>query len=408
MLLGVIPTRSAGNSPVASQRDTDEEVWRSSVLEFLVMLLTELEARGFRNLRGNAVCGDGLNILLGDNGQGKTNWLEAIYLLATTRSFRTAKLSEAINFDEGMAVVVGKVLQSREIQHELRVVLEGNAKAFSVNGKRETAGRYLGELHAVVFNADELEVVRGTPENRRRFLDESITAIHPPYVQTVTDYNRVIRQKNSLLQTARDREYSLEKIADSLQPWNEQLAVLAAKVHRSRTRYVQRLNEALEKDLFGDRQITIRYASSLEEKGDLENYIELIAERLRLRVQAEVVSGHSLIGTHRDDLEILMEGREIRKYGSSGQQRSALLMLQLANIEIYFAQRSEYPLFLLDDIDAELDYGRIGQLLEYLSGKTQTFVTTSKESFAEEFGSGARLMRVINGGVGERSSGIGS
>ena len=378
------------------------------MLEFLVMLLTELEARGFRNLRGNAVCGDGLNILLGDNGQGKTNWLEAIYLLATTRSFRTAKLSEAINFDEGMAVVVGKVLQAKDIRHELRVVLEGNAKAFSVNGKRETAGRYLGELHAVVFNADELEVVRGTPENRRRFLDESITAIHPPYVQTVTDYQRVIRQKNSLLQSARDKELTLEKTADALEPWNEQLAALAAKVHRSRVRYVQRLNEALEKDLFGDRQITIRYASSLEEKGDLEDYIGLITERLRLRVQAELVAGHSLIGTHRDDLEVLMEGREIRKYGSSGQQRSALLMLQLANIEIYFAQRGEYPLFLLDDIDAELDYSRIGQLLEYLDGKTQTFVTTSKESFAEEFAAGARLMRVENGRVIERSTGIGS
>ena len=378
------------------------------MLEFLVMLLTELEARGFRNLRGNAVCGDGLNILLGDNGQGKTNWLEAIYLLATTRSFRTAKLSEAINFDEGIAVVVGSVLQSREIKHELRVVLEGNAKAFSVNGKREAAGRYLGELHAVIFNADELEVVRGTPENRRRFLDDSITAIHPPYVQTLTDYNRVIRQKNTLLQAARDREYSLDKTADALEPWNEQLAALAAKVHRSRVRYVERLNEALEKDLFGDRQITIRYASSLEAKGDLEDYVGLITERLRLRVQAELVSGHSLIGTHRDDLEILMEGREIRKYGSSGQQRSALLMLQLANIEIYFAQRGEYPLFLLDDIDAELDYGRIGQLLDYLNGKTQTFVTTSKESFAEEFSSGARLMRVENGAVVQRSTGIGS
>ena len=377
------------------------------MLKFLVMLLTELEARGLRNLRGNAVCGDGLNILLGDNGQGKTNWLEAIYLLATTRSFRTAKLSEAINFDEGLAVVVGRVFQSQEIVHELRMVLEGNAKSFSVNGKRETIGRYLGELHAVVFNADELEIVRGTPENRRRFLDDSITAIHPPYVQTVTDYNRVIRQKNTLLQTARDKEYSLEKTAEALGPWNEQLAALAAKVHRSRVRYVERLNEALEKDLFGDRHITIRYASSLEEKGDLQDYVGLIGERLRLRVQAELVAGHSLIGTHRDDLEVLMEGREIRKYGSSGQQRSALLMLQLANIEIYFAQRGEYPLFLLDDIDAELDYNRIRQLLEYLDGKTQTFVTTSKESFAEEFGKRAQLLKIDGGGVAERSSGIG-
>jgi len=362
------------------------------------MLLTELEARGFRNLRGNTGCGPGLNILLGDNGQGKTSWLEAIHLLATTRSFRTAKLSEAITFDEASAVVVGKVLITDEIKHELRAVLEGNSKAFAVNGKRETIQRYLGELHAVVFNADELEVVRGTPEHRRRFLDDSITAIHPPYVQTIGDYSRVLRQKNSLLQNARDREMPLEKVRESLAPWNEQLAAIASKVHRSRVRIVERLNAALAKGLFGDERITIKYASSLEEKGDLSDYEALIADRLELRVQAEVVSGHSLIGPHRDDLEISLNGREIRKYGSSGQQRSALLLLQLANIEIFFEQRGEYPLFLLDDIDAELDYRRIGQLLEYLAGRTQTFVTTSKESFAEEFGSLSTILRVVDGG----------
>ena len=338
-----------------------------------------------------------MNILLGENGQGKTNWLEVIYLLATTRSFRTARLSEAINFDEGLALAVGRIRVSEEINHELRVVLEGNTKAFSVNGKRESIQRYLGELHAVVFNADELEIIRGTPDNRRRFLDESITAIHPPYVQTLADFARVLKQKNSLLQSARERELKIEKVAESLTPWNEQLKSLAAKIHRSRIRIVERLNGALAKGLFGEENIAIRYASSLEGKGDLSNYEALIAERLELRVQAELAAGHSLIGPHRDDLEILLDGREIRKYGSSGQQRSALLMLLLANIEIYFEQRGEYPLFLLDDIDAELDYRRIGQLLEYLSGRTQTFVTTSKESFAEEFGSLANVIRIENG-----------
>lgn len=368
------------------------------------MLLTELEARNFRNLRGKTGCGPGLNILLGDNGQGKTNWLEAIYLLATTRSFRTPKLSEAIRFDEASALVVANVRVSEEITHELRVVLDGNTKAFSVNGKRETIQRYLGELHAVIFNADQLEIIRGTPDRRRRFLDESIVAIHPPYVQTVADLSKVLKQKNSLLQASRDREWPLTKVAESLAPWNEQLAAIAAKVHRSRIRIVERLNAALAKGLFGDENLSIRYASSLEDKGDFSNYEALITERLEHRVQAELVAGHSLIGPHRDDLEMLLDGREIRKFGSSGQQRSALLMLLLANIEIYFEQRREYPLFLLDDIDAELDYKRIGQLLEYLTGRTQTFVTTSKESFAEEFGTMARTLRVENGRFADTGS----
>lgn len=361
------------------------------------MQLTELEARDFRNLRGKIACGSDLNILIGLNGQGKTNWLEAIYLLATTGSFRTAKLAEAIHFGESTAIVAGIVRQSEEITRELRCVLEGAAKSFAVNGKRESPQRYLGQLHAVVFNSDELEIVRGEPASRRRFLDESITAIHPPYVQTVADYARVIKQKNSLLQNARDEEHSIERTAELLEPWNTQLVALAGKIHRSRERIVQRLNEALEKRLFGEDEIAIRYASSLEDKGDTADYEPLLTERLSLRVQAELVAGHSLIGPHRDDLEILLDGHELRKFGSAGQQRSALLMLQLANISIYHAQRGEYPLFLLDDLDAELDYDRIGQLLDHLKGKTQTFVTTSKDSFAAQFGVGANVVRIANG-----------
>jgi DNA replication and repair protein RecF len=127
------------------------------------IVVERLRIAGFRNLEHLELAPAArLNVIAGDNGQGKTSWLEAIHLLATTRSFRTAKLSEAITFDEASAVVVGKVLISDEIKHELRAVLEGNSKAFAVNGKRETIQRYLGELHAVVFNADELEVVRGT------------------------------------------------------------------------------------------------------------------------------------------------------------------------------------------------------------------------------------------------------
>jgi DNA replication and repair protein RecF len=361
------------------------------------MLLESLEALNFRNLTGKIPCGTGLNILLGENGQGKTNWLEAIYILATSKSFKTAKLQEAIRFGEDMGLVRGRVRASAEIHRDLQVTLQGNTKALMVNGKKEALQRYLGQLHAVVFNADELEIVRGIPDARRRFLDGGIVAIYPAFVQTVSDYNRVIRQKNSLLQTAAAGEYPLEKTGELLEPWNEQLARLAARVHKARVRFVERLNEALEKKLFGREELTIRYASSLEGKGDLTDYTALIAERLSLRVQAELAAGYSLIGTHRDDLEILFDGRDLRKFGSSGQQRSALLLLQVANLAVYYAQHQEYPLFLLDDIDAELDHKRIGQLLEFLQDKTQTFVTTSKHGFAGEFGGGAAVFHIENG-----------
>lgn len=361
------------------------------------MLLETAEVQNFRNLAGSLACSAGLNVFVGDNGQGKTNWLEAIYILATTRSFRTARLQESIRFDQDLAIIRGRVRQSAEIHRDLQVALQGNTKMLSINGKKETLHDYLGELHAVVLNSDMLDVVRGHPESRRKFLDDAIVSLSPPFVQTFSDYHRVIRQKNALLQDARDNEFSLEKTAEMLQPWNEQLAGLATRIHRGRVRIVERLNEVLEKRLFGEEEISIRYVSSLEGKGDLSDYEALISERLNLRVQAEVVAGHALIGPHRDELEILFDGHDLRKYGSAGQQRSALLILQLANITVYNAQRGEYPLFLLDDIDAELDYKRIGQLLEFLEGKTQTFLTTSKESFVERFGRSAKLFLIEDG-----------
>jgi DNA replication and repair protein RecF len=361
------------------------------------MQLETLETSNFRNISGKMTFGSGLSLLIGDNGQGKTNWLEAISVLATTKSFRTAKLQEAIRFEEEMAVIDGFIKVSGEITRELRALIQERVKQFAVNGKREFIPNYLGQLHAVIFTADELGVVRGGPEFRRRFLDDAIVAVHPPYSETIAEYGRVIRQKNALLQTARDQEFSVEKTAEMLAPWNEQLVALATKIHRSRVRIVERLNEALERHLFSSEEVSIRYASSLEGKGELNSYEALINERLLMRVPAELVSGHSLIGTHRDDLEINFDGHDIRKYGSSGQQRSAFLLLLLANISVYFATRNEYPLFLIDDIDSELDHERIGRLLEFLDGKTQTIVTTSKANIATEFGHNASVFRVADG-----------
>ncbi|HEX8492945.1 MAG TPA: DNA replication/repair protein RecF [Pyrinomonadaceae bacterium] len=363
------------------------------------MLLESLEVHNFRNLSGKIFWGDSLNIIYGDNGQGKTNWLEAIYLLATTKSFRTSHLQETIRFGEDLAVVRGSVRQSTEVSRDLQVTFQGNTKSISVNGKREAVTRYLGQLHTVAFTADELNIVRGMPDARRKFLDRGVVALHPAYVQTLADYNRVIKQKNRLLQDAADSELSIEEIKEQIAPWNEQLVALSAEIHRSRTDYVERLKQGLERRLFEREDITIRYVSSLEGKGDLTDYEALIAERLQLRLQAELASGYSLIGPHRDDLEILFDGHDMRAFGSSGQQRSALIILDLAAISVYHSWHQEYPLFLIDDVDAELDRKRIGYLLEYLEGRTQTFITTSKESLVEQFVSRAHVYQIQGGTV---------
>ena len=182
------------------------------------MLLESIEAHNFRNLSGEIFWGDGLNVIYGENGQGKTNWLEAIYLLATSKSFRTQRPQEAIRFGEGLAVVRGRVARTRDVHRDLQVTLQGGSKMLSLNGKRETVVSYLSQLHVVPFTADELEVVRGGPEARRRFLDRGVVSLHHSYVQTLADYQRVIKQKNRLLQDLSDSESSVENARELIKP----------------------------------------------------------------------------------------------------------------------------------------------------------------------------------------------
>jgi DNA replication and repair protein RecF len=361
------------------------------------MQLEFIEAHNFRNLRGRISFGRSLNIIHGHNGQGKTNWLEAIHLLSRTKSFRTQRLQEAIRFGEDSAFVRGEVSSGSNLKRELQIILQNNTKTIAVNGKRESLTRYLGQFQVFAFTADELEVVRGMPEARRRFIDRGIFSLTPTYAQTVADYNKVIKQKNRILQDASEGEWTIEETSPLLDPWNSQLIQLASRIHEARTDYVARLNSVLEKQLFEQRHISIRYLSSLEGKGDLSNYESTLSDRLQLRLPAEIRSGHALIGPHRDDLEVLLDGREVKTFGSSGQQRSALLLLDLAAISLYNSWHDDSPIFLIDDVDAELDEKRIRRLLEYLSDRSQTFVTTSKRSYLEGFLQGASVFEIEAG-----------
>jgi len=363
------------------------------------MQLAAIEATNFRNLSGRIAWGPRLNIIYGNNGQGKTNWLEAIYLLARTKSFRTQHLHEAIKFGEELAVIRGTVTSGSDLERELQVTLHDNSKTIFVNSKRETLTRYLTQLQVFSFTAADLEVVRGGPEARRRFLDRGISSLKPAYLKTIADYSKVLKQKNRVLQLANENELRPDQTEDLVSPWNQQLVQLGALIHRAREEYVANLNAVLERQLFERRDVTTRYVSSLENKGDLTDYEALLRSRLALRLPAEVSAGHALIGPHRDDLEIHLDGREIRVYGSSGQQRSALLLLDLAAISLYNSSANERPVFIIDDVDAELDERRIKHLLEYLENHTQTFITTSKRSHVEGFFSRANVYEMEDGKV---------
>ncbi|HJQ26782.1 MAG TPA: DNA replication and repair protein RecF [Blastocatellia bacterium] len=364
------------------------------------MLLTRLEATGFRNLDGFAQFGAGLNIFYGDNAQGKTNWLEAIYVLGSTKSFRTSKLHECVRFDALQAVLRGNVVHG-SVDKQIQLALTESSKELYVNGKREAVTRYLGNLDVFVFSLEEMEVIRGEPSERRRFLDRGIVTVTPGYLNQLAQYNHVLKQKNRLLSAAAESERPADFIAQ-VEAWNEELIEYGAALHQARTDYVERLNAVLAENdygraIFAAERLSVRYRSQLEGKGNLDNFSELFRERLGARLQAELSTGHALIGPHRDDLEILADAREVSRFGSAGQQRSALLLLDLAQVSIYNRVYEESPVLLIDDIDAELDRGRIEALISSLEGRAQTFVSTSRRAIANRYRERATVFAVEGG-----------
>ncbi|MEP7271686.1 MAG: DNA replication and repair protein RecF [Acidobacteriota bacterium] len=362
------------------------------------MHLLRLEARDFRNLSGAIDFSPGLNVLYGDNAQGKSNWLEAVYLLATTRSFRTVHPREMIRHGADEGLLRGTVARGN-LTRDLQLLIVESSRQTFVGGKRESVVRYLGSLDAIAFTADEMEIIRGGPEARRRFLDRGIVSTQPSFLGTLSEYNRVLKQKNKLLRDASEADDPGPFIR-MIEVWNDQLATLGTEIHTARVSYVDRLRSKLLPQLFKHEEMAIRYRSSLEDKGNLDRYEDLLRERLGFRLRNEIGAGYALVGPHRDEFEIWSDGYEVARFGSSGQQRSALVVLDLAQMLVYYDVYDEFPVFLIDDIDAELDRTRIEILLEYLGDKSQTIVSTSKRTLADRYCDQAAVRLVVAGQAG--------
>jgi len=363
------------------------------------MHLLRIEAHQFRNLSGSVEFSPGLNVIVGANAQGKSNWLEAVYILSTSKSFRATHLRDVIAHESNEAILRGAVLQGN-LTKELQLLISESTKQTLVNGKREPVTSYLGNLDAIAFTADDLAVIRGAPDARRRFLDRGVIGIHPSYLGTLAGYNRALKQKNRLLKDAAEAGQTLGKTKEYeslVAPWNDQLLTYGSEIHSRRTAYVEQLRDELQPRLFGHERIEIRYTSALEGKGDLSDYRRVFQERLMFHLRNELAAGHSLVGPHRDDLGIVADGHDLARFGSSGQQRSALLLLDLAQMLVYHKTFEEYPLFLVDDVDAELDRKRIETLLDYLEDKPQTIVSTSKRSIGEHYRGRARVIFIASG-----------
>lgn len=324
------------------------------------MTLAHVRVRSFRNLSQVALePGPGVNVLFGENAQGKTNLIEALYVLANLQSFRTRRLRDLVLFGSNRARVEGEV-RGRRGTVRLRVEVGPEGRNATCDGAPPASvADYLSELHTVLFTPLDLDLARGNQELRRRFADRATFLADPTHLGTLRDYNRALRQRNALLRSGQA----------GIDAWDERLASLGGAVHRARGETLRRLEPfvaAIHGEISGGREeVTVELARGGGEGGG-EDADDLLTRLRRWRLR-DVQRGYTTVGPHRDAVVIRLGGNRVDRFGSQGQLRTLALSLKLALLRWGSEVLGAAPLFLLDDPGSELDQGRLGFLGAFLS-----------------------------------------
>ncbi len=348
------------------------------------MYLQTLHLRQFRNYQDTRV--DFLapkTILVGNNAQGKSNLLEGVELLATLRSHRMARDRDLVR-EEELIGQISATIERKTGTSDLSLTLRRNGRrTVALNG--ESLRRqldFLGVLNAVQFSSLDLELVRGGPEQRRNWLDTLLIQLEPVYAYILQQYNQVLRQRNAFLKREQGRAGSRDELGPELAVWDVQLATTGTRVIRRRSRAIERLApiaQAWHASISGSTEILqVRYAPNVPlEQDHPEEVQRAFLEKIEQRAVAEQHQGTTLVGPHRDEVELTINQTPARLYGSQGQQRTLVLALKLAELKLIEEVVGEPPLLLLDDVLAELDPNRQNQLLDGIQDRFQTLITTT-------------------------------
>ncbi len=357
------------------------------------MIVKSLELKNYRNYSDLSILfSSGTNILYGENAQGKTNILEAVYLCGTTKSHRGSKDKEIIRFQEEEAHV-RIILEKNQIPHRIDLHLKKNkAKGAAIDGipiKRQ--GELFGMLNLVFFSPEDLYIIKNGPAERRRFLDLELCQLDKIYLNNLANYNKTLAQRNNLLKQIGNNR----SLLDTLNIWDQKLMEYGSKVIRARREFILNLNalvgEIHKKITAGKEVLTLQYEPNVTE-ADFES-------KLKKSLDRDLALKMSHIGPHRDDLCFLLGTVDIRKYGSQGQQRTAALSCKLAEIDLVKSVIKDNPVLLLDDVLSELDRQRQTQLLNSI-GDIQTMITcTGLEEFINHRFDYNKIFHVVDGTV---------
>lgn len=335
------------------------------------MYISSLTLQSFRNYDKERIeFSPHTNVIFGDNAQGKTNILEAIYMFAQGKSHRARTDKELIAFGKHFAKIGIEFHDADRDYSGLMQLSRGGKKSIKINHVQiKKLSMLMNYLNVVMFSPEDLDLVKGSPTNRRRFVDAAVSQLNPPYLVSLIDYHKALAQKNSLLKELRRKGRQSDV---TLSVWNEQLAEAGVKIMKYRREFLESLNgfaSDIQKEISGE-ELKISYAPNIHGEVTADEFYDL----LEANQKREIELTSAVIGVQRDDMAISVNGREARIYGSQGQQRTAALSAKIAQADYIESKKDEYPVLLLDDIMSELDVRRRLYLAEKIRGK-QVFIT---------------------------------
>ncbi|MBK0040589.1 MULTISPECIES: DNA replication/repair protein RecF [Leuconostoc] len=343
------------------------------------MELESLTLKNYRNYGDLTLeFSDGVNVFLGENAQGKTNLLESIYVLALARSHRTSSDKDLIQWSEKEATISGRVKRAIS-DTPLSLNFSNKGKKARVNHLEQSKlSQYIGQLNVILFAPEDLELVKGAPSVRRRFIDMEFGQMNPLYLYNTTQYKRILKERNAYL-----KRLQLKQTADTvfLDVLSEQLVNVGAQILLARESFLKKLEQAaqpIHAEISDQREtLHLVYNSSVnfDEKDDLAGVTAAFEAALLKQRAREIMMGSTLLGPHRDDLQFIVNDNDVAVFGSQGQQRTTALAVKLAEIDLMQQETGEYPVLLLDDVLSELDANRQTHLLLAIQDKVQTFIT---------------------------------
>lgn len=340
------------------------------------MNIRQLQLENFRNFHNLVInFNEGVHVFFGANAQGKTNLLEAMFLAVLGKSFRTGNDDEMIRWDTSESIV-NIFFQNRVAEHSMRFRLKKEGTRENIlNGNPVKKKNIIGILNAVLFSPEDLWLVKGSPAGRRRFIDIEISQTNPSYYQALLQYNRVLYQRNHLLRQIADGFGS----RNTIEPWDEVLVSLAEKIVIERRNTIRQLSDIAHQVHYkitkGAEDFSAHYFVFGRSEEKEYDYKQWYGETLKISRERDIRRGSTESGPHKDDLIFLINSHDGKIFASQGQQRTAVLSLKLAEIELMKNNTEEYPLLLLDDVMSELDDKRRINLIEEIDGKVQTFIT---------------------------------